>query len=114
MVANLHQAVACLFGLANIASKSSPNSQRVGMTGLAGLRISLIFNVAQGPVVPPFIYDTIKRTLLQLSGNSVCLMLRYSQHSALKLSRLPWVPMNGVEVPTLGVLGRGVGMVCVT
>src|SRR5258706_1459485 len=49
--------------------------------------MELILWVAQGPVVPPFMYDRTNRMLLHSSRNLECLILRQREHSALKWSR---------------------------
>src|SRR5260221_12508287 len=71
--------------------------------------MELIFCVAQGPADPPFMYDKMNRTLLCLSGNSDCLILRQREHSALKWSKSSCAPENGEGVETLGGFGGGGG-----
>src|SRR5258708_12609225 len=73
--------------------------------------MELILWVAQGPVVPPFMYNRMNRTLLCSSGNLECLILRQREHSALKQSRSSWALENGEGVATLGGFGVGTGAV---
>src|SRR6266481_8357069 len=71
--------------------------------------MELILWVAQGPAVPPFMYNRMNRMLLCSSGNSECLILRQREHSTLKWSRSSWAPENGEGVATLGGFGVGTG-----
>src|SRR5258708_34245040 len=71
--------------------------------------MELIFCIAQGPVDPPFMYDKMNRTLLHLSRNSYCLILRWGEHSALKQSKSSCTPENGEGGETLGGFGGGGG-----
>src|SRR5258708_37811374 len=64
--------------------------------------MELILWVAQGPAVPPFMYNRMNRTLLCSSGNLECLILRQREHFALKQSRSSWALENGEGVATLG------------
>src|SRR5260370_42702326 len=94
-------AVAWEFGSMNISSSSIVNSTHVVEAEFAASKILLIFWVTQGPAEPPFMYERTNKTLLHSSMNLVDLMLSQRAHSALKQSRLAWVPENVGVVATL-------------